>query len=151
MSDTDTQAWPDRPLTEAQQKNRESAALIPVARQGAMPMDFAQMVDYARFMSLARGVVGTHLMGNIGACLAVMEIGKQFDMPYYAVARQTYLVNGRVAFMGQLVHAILNKYCPLKKKLAWRYEGEGQSLKIIISGEFKDESEPRVWESPPLA
>ncbi len=150
MTDTDTPAWQDRTLTEAQQKNREAASLMPVSRSGALPMDFAQMVDYAKFMATARGAVGAHLNGNVGACLAVMEIAKQFDMPAYAVARQSYFVNGRMAFMGQFVHAIINKYCPLKKKLSWSYSGEGPTLKIIISGEFKDEVEPRVWESPML-
>ncbi len=80
MTDTDTQAWPDRTLTEAQQKNREAASLMPVSRSGALPMDFAQMVDYAKFMATARGAVGAHLNGNVGACLAVMEIAKQFDI-----------------------------------------------------------------------
>jgi hypothetical protein len=165
MSNTETQPgdmsqWPDRPLTDAQIRNRDAAALIPVQRAGAAPMDFAQMVDYAKFMSTARGAVGQHLMNNVGACLAIMEIAKQFDMPAYAVARQSYFVNGRIAFMGQFVHALINKYCPLKEKLKWRYEGEwdrakdpdqkAATLRIIVTGTFKDETEPREWESPML-
>jgi hypothetical protein len=145
-----TDQWADRTLTPAQQQNRDSAALIPVSRAGAMPMDFAQMVDYAKFMSGARGAVGSHLIQNVGACLAIMEIAKQFDMPAYAVARQSYFVNGRIAFMGQFVHAILNKYCPTEKKLTWRYKGEGDDLQIIISGKFPDEVDAREWESPKL-
>lgn len=140
--------WPDRTLTPAQQENRASAALIPVSRNGAMPTNFAEMVDYAKFMSTAKGAVGAHLNGNVGACLAIMEIANQFDMPAYAVARQSYLVNGRVAFMGQFFHAIINKYCPLKQKLTWSYTGEGDTRRITISGEFKNENEPRIWTSP---
>lgn len=157
MTDTDTQAaWADNTLTENQQRNRESAALIPVTRTGAIPMNFAQMVDYAKFMSTARGAVGAHLMGNVGACLAVMEIANQFGLPAYAVARQSYLVNNRVAFMGQFFHTIVEDFGPLEKgkngrKLQFRYEGEGDTLKIIVSATFKGALEPVVYESPEIA
>ena len=145
--------WPDRALTPAQAANREAATDLVVTRHGAMPKNFAEMVDYAKFMSTAKGAVGAHLMGNVGGCLAVMEIANQFDMPAYAVARQSYLVNGRVAFMGQFFHSIIEKYCPLKvgpngRKLTWRYEGAGDTLKIIVSGTFEGASEPVEYESP---
>lgn len=145
--------WQDKELTPAQERNRQSAELIPVARSGAIPMNFAQMVDYAKFMSTARGAVGAHLMGNVGGCLAVMEIANQFGLPAYAVARQSYLVNNRIAFMGQFFHSIIEDYAPLKKgangrKLQWRFEGEGETLKIIVSATFDGASEPVTYESP---
>lgn len=151
---TDT-AWPDKTMTPAQQDARERASALVVRGGGAIPMNFEQMVDYARFMSTARGAVGAHLMGNVGACLAVMEIGAQFGMPYYAVARQSYLVNNRVAFMGQFFHSIIELHAPLKKgpngrKLQWRYEGTlaDGTLKIFVSGTFEGAIEPVVYESP---
>lgn len=160
MSETDTtrpnDQWQDNTLTDNQQRNRDSAALIPVTRSGAIPMNFAQMVDYAKFMSTARGAVGAHFMNNVGACLAVMEIANQFGLPAYAVARQSYLVNNRIAFMGQFFHSIIEDYAPLKKgangrKLQWKYEGEGPTLKIIVWGTFEGASEPVDYESPTFA
>lgn len=160
MSNSDTATiehdqWPDRQLTEAQQKNRDAASLIPVKRSGTVLMDFSQMVDYAKFMSTARGAVGTHLMGNVGGCLAVMEIANQFGLPMYAVARQSYLVNGRIAFMGQFFHSIIEDYAPLKKgangrKLQFKYDGEGETLKITVSGTFEGATEAVTYESPML-
>lgn len=153
MSETNTnEQWPDRALTAAQQENRSNAAQMPVVRSGAMPTNFAELVDYAKFMSTARGAVGAHLNGNVGACLAIIEIAKQFDMPAYAVARQSYLVNNRIAFMGQFFLAIINKYAPLKERLKWRYAGkvEDRTRTITIYGTFKDEAEPREWTSPML-
>lgn len=149
----DTTQWPDKALTDAQRENRKSAALIPVRQGGAIPMNFAQMVDYAKFMSTARGAVGAHLMGNVGACLAVMEIANQFGLPAYAVARQSYLVNNRLAFMGQFFHSIVEDHAPLKKgangrKLQWRYEGADETLKIIVSAIFEGATEPVEYESP---
>lgn len=156
MSDTDTRTheqWADNDLTENQQRNRQSAALIPVARSGVVPMNFAQLVDYGKFMSTAKGAVGAHLIGNVGACLAVMEIANQFGLPMYAVARQSYLVNNRIAFMGQFFHTIVEDYAPLKKgpngrKLQFRFEGEGPTLKIIVSATFEGATESVVFESP---
>jgi hypothetical protein len=154
MSDQLTQdQWPTAELTPAQQRNRQSAELIPVARSGVIPMNFAQMVDYAKFMSTAKGAVGAHLMGNVGGCLAVMEIANQFGLPAYAVARQSYLVNNRIAFMGQFFHSIIEDYAPLKKgpngrKLQWKFEGDGDTLKIIVSATFEGASEPATYESP---
>jgi hypothetical protein len=147
--------WSTRDLTEAQKKNREAAALIPVTRSGAIPMNFSQMVDYAKFMSTARGAVGAHLMGNVGGCLAVMEIANQFGLPAYAVARQSYLVNGRIAFMGQFFHSIVEDYAPLEKgpngrKLQWKFKGEGGDLQILVYATFKGASEPVEYESPIL-
>ncbi len=154
MSDTNNnEQWPDRALTPAQAANRDAAALIPVTRSGAMPTDFAQMVDYAKFMSTAVGFVGGHLLKNVGACLGIMEVANQFGLPAYAVARQSYLVNGRVAFMGQFFHSVVEDYAPLERgangrKLQFRYEGEGPTLKIIVSGTFKGAAEPVIYESP---
>lgn len=154
MSDTNNnEQWPDRALTPAQSANRDAAALIPVTRSGAMPTDFAQMVDYAKFMSTAVGFVGGHLLKNVGACLGIMEVANQFGLPAYAVARQSYLVNGRVAFMGQFFHTVIEDYAPLEKgpngrKLQFRYEGEGPTLKVFVSGTFKGASEPVIYESP---
>lgn len=155
MSETETisPAWPDRPLSEAQIRNRDAAALIPVSRSGAVLMDFAQQVQYAQFMSTAKGAVGAHLMGNVGACLAVMEIANQFGLPMYAVARQSYLVNNRIAFMGQFFHTIVEDYAPLKKgpngrKLQFRFDGDGPTLKITVSATFEGASEPVEFESP---
>lgn len=155
MSDTNHQpkdeTWPDRPLTDNQQRVRQAAELIPVTSAGTNPENFAQLVDYCNWMSKAKGAVGAHLMGNVGACLAVMEIAQKFGMPGYMVARQTYLVNNQIAFMGQLIMAIINKHCPLERRLQFRFEGEGDDLHVIVTGQIKGETEAVEYTSPRLA
>ena len=155
MSETHDTSEMERPLTPGQEAFRERSTELVVTKAGAMPLNFAQMVDYAKAMSTAKGAVGAHLMGNVGACLAVMEIGSQLGMPFYAVARQSYLVNGRVAFMGQFFHSVIELHAPLKKgkngrKLQFRYEGEigDATLKIFVEGTFEGASEPVTYESP---
>lgn len=143
------EVWPDQKLTENQERVRGAAELIPVSASGTSPENFAQLVDYCKWMSNAKGAVGSHLIGNVGACLAVMEIANKFGMPGYMVARQTYLVNGQIAFMGQLIMAIINKHCPLEQRLKFRFEGEGPELRVIVSGQIKGETEPVEYRSPP--
>lgn len=137
-------------MTDAQIIRREAANSFPVATTGAAPQNFAQMMDYAQQMSRAGNAIPQVFSGNVGACLAVMEIANQFGMPYFATARQSYFVNGQIAFMGQLVHAILRLHAPIKKAPAWRFEGslDDGSLKIFFYATFKGEDEPKVYESP---
>lgn len=150
MTDTRDETWPDRALSPNQERVRQAAELIPVGAHGAAPENFAQLVDAANWMSKARGAVGNHLIGNVGACLAIMEISSKFGFPAYMVARQTYLVGGQIAFMGQLIMAIINRHCPLRSRLKYTFEGEGQELRIIVTGHFKDEADPVSYTSPPL-
>lgn len=141
-------AWPDRALTENQKLVRQSAELIPVKRAGAEIENFAQLVDYANWMSKARAAVPDHLLANVGACLAVIEIANKFNYPAYMVARQTYVVKGMLTFMGQFIMAVINDFCPLRERLKFRFEGEGASLKVFVTGHFKSEVEPVTYESP---
>lgn len=138
----------EKPLTPAQAENRRSAELIPVGKTGTEPQNFAQAVDYAKFMAQARSAVPHHLVSNVGACMAVMEIANKFGFPAYMVARQTYLVNNQMAFMGQFVMAVINRFCPLKERLKYRFEGEGPTLRIIVSGHISGEVDPVEYKSP---
>jgi hypothetical protein len=154
MSDTgttDTGVWPDRKLTDNQQRVRAAAELIPVGDQGAAPMNFAQQVDYANWMAKSGAAIPAHLRNNIGACLAVMEIAHKFGFPAYMVARQTYLVNDQIAFMGQLIMAIINMFCPLKERLKFRFEGEGPDLRCIVTGHIEGEVDAVEYRSPRIA
>lgn len=139
MSNTETinnDQWADRTLTENQQKNRQSAELIPFGERGVTPENFAQAVDFAKVMSTARGAVPAHLVNNTGACLAVIELGQKFQMSAYMLAMGCFSVNGMLAFTGQTIMAIMNKHMPLAKT----ERGERTRLKY----EFKGEK--GVWE-----
>ena len=136
MSDTHTQIisndqWSNRELTEAQQKNRQSAELIPFGERGITPQSFAQVVDLAKMMSTARGAVPKHLIGNTGACLAVIELGQKFQMSAYMLAMGCFSVNDMLAFTGQTVMAVMNKHLPLAKGP----KGERSRLKYAFTGE----------------
>lgn len=172
--------WADRELTEAQRKNRGAAELIPFGEHGVSPENFAQVVDFAKMMSSARGAVPAHLVGNTGACLAVIELAQKFQMSPYMLAMGCFSVNGMLAFTGQTIAAIMNKHMPLeetpdgkKTRLKYRFEGEViyemvdnvdertgvvtgkvrknvSTLRVIVTGRMKGESEELEYKSPML-
>lgn len=156
MTDTLTQDhWPTRALTPEQEKNRANAELIPFGAHGVSPQTFAGAVDLAKHMSTAKGFVGQHLLGNTGACLAVIDVAQQFGMSAYMVAKHTYFVNGVIAFDGQFVYAVINKFCPLGKRLRFEFFGEkgpkGTATRgIRVFGLMKDETEELEYESPAI-
>lgn len=152
MNDNPTETvWPDRKLTENQERVRQAAELMPVARSGARPENFAQLVDYATWMSKAQAAVPDHLIRNVGACLAVIEIANKFGYPAYMIARQSYVVGGVLTFMGQFIMAVINDFCPIRERLKFRFEGEGPSLRVIVTGHFKSEVDPVEYTSPTFA
>lgn len=153
--DLDQTQWSAKPLTEAQQKNRDSAALIPFTEGGMSPQNFAQVVDFAKHMAQAKGMLGPHLVGNYAGCLAIIELAQQFRMRPFMLARQTYFVNGMIAFDGQAIMSIMNLHMPLAKdehgnktRLMHRFEGEKAIWEPVEIDERDREDRPtgkKVW------
>jgi hypothetical protein len=137
MSNTETinnDQWSTRELTESQRENRRSAELIPFGEHGVSPENFAQVVDMAKMMSTARGAVPAHLVGNTGACLAVIELGQKFQMSAYMLAMGCFSVNGMLAFTGQTIMGIMNRHMPLAKT----EDGKRTRLKYTFEGEHAE-------------
>lgn len=149
MNDTitlDNDQWSAKELTEAQRENRAAAELIPFGEGGMSPQNFAQVVDFSKHMANAKGILGPHLVGNYAGCLAIIELAQQFRMRPFMLARQTYFVNGMIAFDGQAIMSIMNLHMPLetedgkKTRLRHRFEGE----RAVYEPEEVDEVDERT-------
>jgi hypothetical protein len=128
---------------------------IKITPGGGMVIDtFGQMVEVAKLLSILDVAVPPHLRNKPRLCLAVVMQAQQWEMDARAVASQSYVVKNRdtesVAWMAQLLHAVIERKAPIKKRLDVRYEGEGETRVCIVSGTFHDEDAPREWRSPPL-
>ena len=158
MSSTDTlnnDQWSTQNLTEAQQRNRQSAELIPFGDHGISPQSFAQVVDMAKYMSQARGAVPKHLISNTGACLAVIDLAQKFQMSPYMLAMGCFSVNDMLAFTGQTIMAIMNKWMPLAKtedgkktRLKYKFVGERAIWDTIQVEELNRDDKPtgnKIW------
>lgn len=132
-------------------ETREAAMLIPVGEAGVELQNFAQQVDYAKWMAAAGFMIPKHLRNNVGACLAVLDMSQRWGFSPFQVARMTYDVNGNVGLMAQLVHAVIDKFAPLQGRLRIKYEGEGPERVCIVTGRFKGEIEDCEYRSPTFA
>lgn len=88
---------------------------------------------------------------TVANCFLVVEQAFRWGMSPFAVAPETYVVGGKLAFQGKLVLAVVNVLAGLSKRLAFSWSGDGPDRAITISGQFADEDEPRVdtivWKS----
>lgn len=106
-----------------------------------------EVMEFAKLMAISDKAVPPHLRNNPGMCLAVSFQAVEWRMSPFSVANKSYVVNDRIAYESQLIHAIIEARAPLAKRLECRYEGDGPTRRIIVTGTFTD-GEVREYTSP---
>lgn len=106
-----------------------------------------EVMDFAKLMAVADKAVPPHLRKNPGACLAVVMQAVEWRFSPFAVANKSYVVNDRIAYESQLLHAVVEARAPLAKRLEVEYQGEGPTRQCTITGTFLDD-EVRTYTSP---
>ncbi len=109
----------------------------------------AQIMEFAKIMSLAAVAIPKHLRENPGACLAVAIQASEWGMSPFAVANKSYSVNDRLAYEAQLVNAVILKRAPIKGRFKIFYTGDGQQRKCKVSATLED-GETVEYESPAI-
>lgn len=127
---------------------RDAAREMVIRSGGVVLTDWSQQVDYAKYMAASRHAIPKHLRQDVGACIAVIDMAMRWGFAPYQVARQCYLVNDMLAFESQLIHAVVEKFAPIKYRLRPTYAGEGESRTCTITGHFKSEVDPLEYTSP---
>jgi hypothetical protein len=113
-------------------------------------------MEVAKLMSISGPAVPQFMQGQPGICYACVVRAVRWGMDPFFVAEQSYLVknpkNGeeKIAFMAQLVVAVINARAPLQKKLWAVYSGEGDAMKATVYGLPKGQTEPLDYETPTL-
>jgi len=113
-------------------------------------------MEIAKLMAVSKQAVPMFMRGEPGLCYACVVRAVRWGMDPFFVAEQSYLVknpkNGeeRIAFMAQLIVAVINARAPLEKKLRAVYSGEGDDMKCTIYGIPKGETEALEYETPTL-
>jgi hypothetical protein len=148
MTNTDVGDDNIPPMKEAVRDNLDELRVSPIG--GALVATFAQQVDYAKQMSRGRLSLPSFLAGNVGDCLAVVNISLRFGFDPYMVASQTYDQGGRLCYMAQLVHAMIECSGRLSRRLRADYEGEGDERRCIVTGWIKGETEAFSFRSETL-
>ena len=106
-----------------------------------------EVMEFAKLMAMSAQAVPKDFRGNAGMCLAVTMQAVEWRMSPFQVASKSYVVNDRLAFESQLLHAIIEARAPLKERLNCEYVGEGTERRCRVEGRFMDGSQ-RFYESP---
>lgn len=126
-----------------------------IARQSGtlnvVPANMGEAIEFAKLMSRSAGCIPAAFREQPGACLALALQAWRWGADPFAVANKAYVVNDRVAYEAQLIHAIVNSSPLLAKRLRHSYEGTGQTRKCRIIGWVRGEDQPFDYESPTLA
>lgn len=114
-------------------------------------------MEVAKMMSISGPAVPAFMQNQPGICYAAVVRAVRWRMDPFFVAEQMYLTKNpktgeeKIAFMAQLINAVINAHAPLQKKLRAVYEGEGDAMKATIYGLPKGQVEELDYETPTLA
>jgi len=130
----------------------DKAATMPVHHEpggGVSRVDIAQVIELAKIMAASQDAVPEHCRGNVGICVRVCFQAVEWQMSPFSVADLSYLVNKRLAYMSQLLHAVVEGRAPLQHRLECRYDGEGTERTCTVIGYFTS-GDVREYTSPPI-
>lgn len=108
------------------------------------------MMEVAKLMSVGKQAIPPHLRDNPGACLAVCIQAVEWEMSPFAVANKSYVVNDRLCYESQLIHAVIERRAPLVGRLRHSFSGEGAKRRCKVWASVKGEAEPFEYESPEI-
>lgn len=106
------------------------------------------MVTTARLM-VQHSFVPKHLVWqnnperSIANCFRVVVQARAWGMDPFAVADNSYVMDGRLEYQGKLVAAVLQKSGILKDRLRHEVAGQGDDMVLTITATLKGEKTPR--------
>lgn len=124
--------------------------IISQAAGGVNFQNMLEVMEFAKLMAISDVAVPKHLRGNPGACLAVCIQAIEWRMSAYAVAGKSYVVNDRISYESQLIHAVVEQRAPVSGRLRCSYRGQGDQRRCKVWASVKGEAEPFEYESAPF-
>jgi len=100
--------------------------------------DMGQVMEFAKLMALSGQAVPKHLRAQPGACLAISLQSLNWRMDPFAVANKSYMVNDRIAYEAQLIHAVIEQRAPIKGRIRGKVEGKDGTRKWLLQVETND-------------
>src|SRR5262245_34241253 len=99
-------------IEERLDRAKAGAVVISDNLGGVLFQNMAEVMEFAKLMSLADIAVRKHLRGNPGMCLAVTIQALEWRMSPFSVANKSYVVNDQIAYESQLIHAVIESRAP---------------------------------------
>lgn len=136
-------------LIESKLDKKAASALAVSQEAGGMVFkDMGELLEFSKLMSLSLQAVPPHCRNQPGVCLGICIQAIEWRMSPFAVANKTYLVNDRIGYESQLVHAVIEQRAPIQQRLKHEYIGEGGKRRCKVWATPKGEDEPKVYISP---
>ncbi|WP_309386047.1 hypothetical protein [Cerasicoccus frondis] len=120
----------------------ETALATHSAPTALIPTNIPEAVSFSEQMALAN-LIPEHLQKKPADCLRVVMQSSQWGMNPFAVADSTSIIHGKLMFEGKLVAAVVNSRGNLSKRLNYKFTGEGNNLKLVVTGRVRGEEEDR--------
>jgi hypothetical protein len=130
--------------------DRVAASTLEVsdALGGLRFQNMVEVMEFAKCMAIAETAVPKHLRGNPGMCLAVCIQALEWRFSPFAVANKSYVVNDRIGYESQLVHAVIEQRAPIIGRLMHRFDGEGEDRRCIVTAKLRETGETLEYISP---
>lgn len=119
--------------------NRESG--------GMAFQNMGEVMEFAKLMAVSAHAVPPHCRNNPGLCLGLAVQAIEWRMSPYAVASKSYVVNDRIGYESQLIHAVIEQRAPITCRLRHKFIGEGSKRQCVVWATAKGETEPLEYVS----
>jgi hypothetical protein len=121
----------------------------------AAPRTFQDLKEMAKYMAKGELMVGHSIRGNPGDCMAVIMQAGRFGMDPFALSQKTYVVtdkggNRKIAYEAQAVTSMIFASRAVEGRLRYKYEGQGSTRKVTVTGRVKGDSEDCEITTPPV-
>lgn len=118
---------------------------------GASFRDMAEVCEFAKLMSLSKQAVPPHCRETPGVCLALTLQAIEWRMSPFAVANKSYVVNDRVSYESQLIHAVIEQRAPIVGRLRHEFHGEGNDRTCRVWAKERETGEELSYTSPKIS
>jgi len=129
-------------MNEIIQKAPEQNAGLSIFNQS----QFEQLYRVAEVLSqsslIPDSLKGDDEKSTVANCFLVVEQSSRWGLSPFAVAQCASLVRGKLQWEGKLVHAVIQSLAGIN--LEYQISGEGEKMKVIVSGILAGETEPRT-------
>lgn len=95
--------------------------------------DYSQVMEFCKLMAISKQAVPKHCRSEPGVCLGIVTQALNWRMDPFAVANKSYMVNDRIAYEAQLIHAVIEQRAPIKGRIKGQVRGDGMTRQWLLS------------------
>lgn len=135
-------------IEQAIDRQKAGALAINQSSGGLNFQSVGEVLEFAKLMAVSGQAVPPHCRNAPGICLGILIQSIEWRMSPYAVASKSYVVNDRIAWESQLIHAVIEQRAPITGRLRHEFLGQDKSRQCRVWSTARGEDEPLSYTSP---